>query len=100
VIAVFSVGDASIIVAAMALIGTFVQGHRNRRDIKQISHSVNHIGPDEPTLIQRVVRLERRGQRHAKWEADAFGLIAEQLGVRLPDPPDHPEDETFIHDAV
>lgn len=97
-LAVFTTPDAAVIGSLLLLLGTFVNGARNRRDIKVISRSVNHVGRGEPTLIQRVRRLERHGERHAKWEKEAFTVIAQQLGVSLPTFPTHPSDEVFSDD--
>ena len=88
----FSVADASIIVALITAIATYVTTRKNRHDLKQINHAVNHVPAGSPTLIQRVVQLEEhhaRQKRHAEWEAQAICAIARQIGVILPE---HPKD--------
>ena len=87
ILAVFSVADASIVVALIGLIATYITTRRNRKDIKQINKAVNHVGDGEPTLIQRVKRLEARSEKHAEWESAAFKAIADQIGVQLPERP-------------
>lgn len=85
-LAFFSPGDASVIVAVIvAIAGAITQ--RNRRDIKMINRAVNHQGADQPTLIQRVIRLEANQTIHATWTAEALVAVAGQIGVTLPDRP-------------
>lgn len=85
-LAFFSPGDASVIVAVIvAIAGAIAQ--RNRRDIKMINRAVNHQGLDQPTLIQRVIRLEANQTIHATWTAEALVAVAGQIGVTLPDRP-------------
>jgi len=82
-LAYFSPADASVIVAVIvAVAGAIAQ--RNRRDIKQINRAVNHQGADQPTLIQRVIRLEANQTIHTTWTADALVAVADQIGVTLP----------------
>lgn len=82
----FSPGDASVIVAVIvAIAGAIAQ--RNRRDIKMINRAVNHQGLDQPTLIQRVIRLEANQTIHMTWTAEALVAVAGQIGVTLPDRP-------------
>lgn len=82
----FSPGDASVIVAVIvAIAGAIAQ--RNRRDIKMINRAVNHQGLDQPTLIQRVIRLEANQTIHTTWTAEALVAVAGQIGVTLPDRP-------------
>jgi len=85
-LAFFSPGDASVIVAVIvAIAGAIAQ--RNRRDIKMINRAVNHQGMDQPTLIQRVIRLEANQTIHTTWTAEALVAVAGQIGVTLPDRP-------------
>jgi len=85
-LAFFSPGDASVIVAVIvAIAGAIAQ--RNRRDIKMINRAVNHQGLDQPTLIQRVIRLEANQTIHMTWTAEALVAVAGQIGVTLPDRP-------------
>lgn len=85
-LAFFSPGDASVIVAVIvAIAGAIAQ--RNRRDIKMINRAVNHQGLDQPTLIQRVIRLEANQTIHTTWTAEALVAVAGQIGVTLPDRP-------------
>lgn len=85
-LAFFSTGDASVIVAVIvAIAGAIAQ--RNRRDIKMINRAVNHQGADQPTLIQRVIRLEANQTIHTTWTADALVAVAGQIGVQLPPRP-------------
>lgn len=85
-LAFFSPGDASVIVAVIvAIAGAIAQ--RNRRDIKMINRAVNHQGADQPTLIQRVIRLEANQTIHMTWTAEALVAVAGQIGVTLPDRP-------------
>ena len=82
----FSPADASVIVAVIVA-ATGAIAHRNRRDIKQINRAVNHQGADQPTLIQRVILLEKNQTIHTTWTAEALVAVAGQIGVQLPDRP-------------
>lgn len=98
VAAVFSTADAAVVASFIAAVGASVNtvlSLRTRRDAKQINRSVNHVGPDEPTLIQRVRRMERETAAHRRWEAETFDRIATQIGVEISAPPDaHDQEDT------
>ncbi len=83
----FSTGDAAVIVAVLSLTGTWVAA-RNRKAIQQINRAVNHRPNGEPTLIQRVVRLEQNSSLHAEWSAQVLVAVAEQVGVDIPARPE------------
>ena len=82
----FSPGDASIIVSLVVFLAGII-AQRNRRDIKMINRAVNHQGADQPTLIQRVILLEKNQTIHTTWTADALVAVAGQIGVQLPPRP-------------
>ena len=88
---ILTVGDASIIVALITAGTTLVAIKRNGRNIEQINNAVNHVGVGEPTLIQRVIRLETATQHDAAWQQQAFGCLAAQLGIELPPHPANAE---------
>lgn len=81
-----SQGDAAVLVALIGLFGgaQWVQGRKAAKQLTQINKAVNHVGPDEPTLIQRTRNLETVVAANAAWTAESLHLIARQLGVDLP----------------
>lgn len=96
---ILSAGDASVVVAVVMAVAGFFAARANRKDIRQINRAVNHVGPDEPTLIDRVRKLETNSERqdsHSRWMHEVIDLFAPQLGVQVPDHPDdlvHQDDE-------
>lgn len=88
-LALFSVADASIVVALISAVSAILVSTKSRKDIKQINTAVNHQGPNEPTLIQRVKNIESQSESHALWEIEVFNAIAKQLGIEVPKPPAH-----------
>jgi hypothetical protein len=60
----------------------------SRRAIQQINRAVNHRPNGEPTLIQRVARLEQNSSLHAEWSAQVLVAVAEQVGVDIPARPE------------
>lgn len=90
-------GTAAVLVAAIT--GTFglltallVQQRKTYREVRQVNRAVNHVAPGEPTLVERVQRLERRSDVQTRWLGDVLTLLAAQLGVKLPPAP-REEDE-------
>lgn len=53
----------------------------------QINRAVNHVGPGEPTLIERVKHNERQDRLFRVWIQDALVTVATQVGVSLPRTP-------------
>ena len=82
-IGVFSPADASVIVAVVVGVFGWITA-RNHKAIKQINKAVNHQPADQPTLIQRTIRLEANQSIHTAWTAKALETIAHQIGVELP----------------
>lgn len=85
------------------LVGLFVRQGRQGQQVEQINKAVNHQSVDEdgnekPTLIQRMVTVEKRTEemaeetsRHRDWVETAFASFANHVGLSLPrrDDPDH-----------
>lgn len=65
---------------------------------KQINTAVNHVEPGTLPLVKRVGKIERANASHYAWERQAFESMALQIGIKLPDYPDHVE-ETDEHAA-
>jgi hypothetical protein len=80
--AVLGQHDATVLVAIVGVVSLWIQ-LRTKRDTRQINNAVNHVGANEPPLIQRVRDLEA----HEQWEVDVLNLFATHLGVELPDHP-------------
>ena len=59
----------------------------NRRSLNQINRAVNHVNPGEPTLIERVKRIESNTETFNQWVVTALVAVAEQVGTKLPDRP-------------
>lgn len=91
-LALFSVADASVVVAVISALSAMYIATRSRKEIKQINTAVNHQGPNEPTLIERVKRIENQNASHTLWEIKVFNAIAKQLGIEVPQPPEHVQD--------
>lgn len=87
--AVFTQADATVVVAIITLIGAplVTMLVRQRRSIEQINKAVNHVGPNEPTLIQRVRDIQADNAEFRKWTHDSMKAIAVQVGAKLDDPP-------------
>jgi hypothetical protein len=77
--AVLGQHDATVLVAVIGVVSLWIQ-LRTKRDTRQINNAVNHVGANEPPLIQRVRDLEA----HEQWEVDVLNLFATHLGVELP----------------
>jgi hypothetical protein len=97
-IALISQGDALIIVALIGLISTvLVANRRSGKSLEQINRAVNHIGPGEPTLIERVRKLETASDelnKHSRWVRHSMRELARQMGMQIPDDyTDHHEDQ-------
>jgi hypothetical protein len=89
VIAVFTNADATVIVAIITVIGAplITMMLRQRRSLEQINRAVNHVGDNEPTLIQRVRDIQADNAGFRKWTHDSMKAIAVQVGAKLDDPP-------------
>lgn len=83
---IFSAADAAVIVAVIGGVATWM-GVRTRKEIRQINRAVNHQGDDQPTLIQRVIRLEENQAIHTSWTEEALKSVAAQIGAQLPERP-------------
>jgi hypothetical protein len=66
------------------LIGLLINSHRTRRNSEQINRAVNHVPPGSPTLIARVVSVEK----NQDWQGDCIIAIAQHVGAHLPPKPD------------
>lgn len=62
-------------------------------EVKAVNQAVNNVPPGHPPLLQRMTTLERRVDSSDRWKTDALVLIAEQLGVALPDRRDYDPEE-------
>lgn len=89
-IAVFSTGDAAIIVAIITAIGAPIVAMlvRQKKSIDQISTAVNHVSPGEPTLIQRVRDIQADNRDFRQWTHESIKAIALQVGAEIKDPPE------------
>lgn len=80
-------GEAGVIIALItAIIAPTVAAiiaMLNRKDIKTINNSVNHIGHNEPTLISRV----KAHDVLMNWLVHSVASIGAQVGVDLPELP-------------
>jgi hypothetical protein len=80
-------GEAGVIVALItAIIAPTVAAviaMLNRKDIKTINNSVNHVGVNEPTLISRV----KAHDVLLNWLVHSVASIGAQVGVDLPELP-------------
>ena len=81
--AVLGAADASVIVSIVVGVFGWITA-RNHKAIRQINKAVNHQPADQPTLIQRVIRLEANQSIHTAWTAKALESVAEQIGAPLP----------------
>lgn len=88
-IAVFSQADATVVVAVVTLIGGPMAALliRQKRSIEQINKAVNHVGPNEPTLIQRVRDIQADNADFRAWTHESMKAIAMQVGATLTEPP-------------
>jgi hypothetical protein len=82
----------------VVLVGLFYRQGKQGRSVDQINRAVNHQSDDQPTLIERVVTVERRTEEiaedtreHREWEYGVFSAIASHVGLKLPK---HHRDET------
>lgn len=73
---------AAVIAAIPALITLWV-----RRSISQINRAVNHVKAGEPTLIERVRRIEEDQHHFREWVFHALKAVAVQVGTTVSDPP-------------
>ena len=96
-LAMFSVADASIIVAVVTATATFVTVRRSRKVMNEINLAVNHQGKGSPTLVQRVIRMEKATAAAALWELSTLSAMARQLGIEIPQPPQHISDIAKEH---
>lgn len=74
-----------------ALFALILQNRRNGRKLNEVGRAVNNVPPGRPTLVQRVERLEEMGQRRDDYLVQALTILADQLGVKLPPPPNQEE---------
>lgn len=80
---VFVTSVSSIIVA---LIAVLVRQGRMRISVDAINRAVNHQGDDEPTLIERIIAVEKvthHGLLHRDWERKSLTTLAHHVGARL-----------------
>lgn len=85
-IALLSTADATVVVAIIALVSTFI-AIRTRQDVKQINKAVNHVAEGEPTLIQRVRDIQRDNHEFRLWTHESMFRIAKEVGAHLNRPP-------------
>lgn len=79
-------GLAMIIAAVIAAIPASL-ALWNRRSLAQINRAVNHVSKGEPTLIERVRRIEEDQRHFRDWVVHTLTAVAEQVGTQLPTPP-------------
>lgn len=79
-------GTAMIVAAIIAAIPASL-ALWNRRSLAQINRAVNHVSEGEPTLIERVRRIEENQSHFRDWVVLALTAVAEQVGTRLETPP-------------
>ena len=73
---------AAVIAAVPALITLWI-----KRSISQINRAVNHVSEGEPTLIERVRRIEEDQEAFRSWVFEALKAVALQVGTTVSDPP-------------
>lgn len=85
---------AVVLAASVPALGAFLLGWLNLRrqvlassQITQINNAVNHQPSSAPTLIHRVLVIERNISEHAEWSHEALSTIATQVGCSLPPSP-------------
>jgi hypothetical protein len=85
---------AVVLAASIPALGAFLLGWLNLRrqvlassQITQINNAVNHQPSSAPTLIHRVLIIERNIADHAEWSHEALSTIASQVGCTLPPSP-------------
>jgi hypothetical protein len=66
------------------LVSLLINSHRTRRNSEQINRAVNHVPPGSPTLIARVVSVEK----NQDWQGECIVAIARHVGATLPPKPD------------
>jgi hypothetical protein len=80
--AAFVTGFCTVIVALITLL---IRQSRTSSSIEQINRAVNHQGDDAPTLVERVVTIERETALHRQWEHKVFTALAVHVGFTLPE---------------
>lgn len=78
---------ASVVTALVALItsGGLVKRFIIR-PMRGIERAVNHQGPEQPPLIDRVARIEKsqlESRKYNQWVAASLNKIAKEIGVPL-----------------
>lgn len=53
-----------------------------QQDLTAVNHAVNNVGPNTPTLVDRVFTLEQS----QAWQSGALRAIAINIGAELPPP--------------
>jgi len=86
---VFTTASATIVVALITLL---VRQGKATGTIEEISRAVNHQAAEAPTLVERVIGIEKRTEvielethRHRTWEHQVFSAIAHHVGFDLPE---------------
>jgi hypothetical protein len=75
-----------LVTNAVLLAGLFWRQKGMKLGIEQINTAVNHQEEGEPTLVERVVRLEKAANAshlHRDWEREAFQTLARHVGAHL-----------------
>lgn len=94
---VFVTAFASIVLALMTVLRRQV---RMSTAVAEINRAVNHQPTDGPTLVERVISVERRQEEasaHRLWEVTAFSHLAHHVGCVLPPYPHHTESTEGDH---
>jgi hypothetical protein len=78
---VVKAGPVSVELSAVKALAETVQ--TVAKHVETINTAVNHVEPGAPTLRERVETIDKRQE----WTIDALHLIAERVGVSLPEVP-------------
>lgn len=82
--------------AVLVTQGVIVLGQRRSQKVaKSTNKSVNHIGADEPTMINQVRehgRMLHSIKKHQDWSVGVLHEVARQAGVAVPPLPDDDEE--------
>lgn len=89
----------TIFTQAVVVFGIVYAGHNARRarvTAESTNEAVNHVGPNEPKLIDQVrghgKQLDRHAQYH-QWTATTLATIADQIGVPVPPLPQFDQED-------
>lgn len=97
-----AISSMTMVVTALFAGGAFRRSGRAEKVAAEVLDNVNNVGKGNPTLVQRVGKLEhgvstlkRRHDADGRWMHDSLKAIGEQIGASLPDRRDYdPEVES------